>query len=280
MEQNSTERQLRNAEAVEPTLTPYAANMHQTQFASPRRTASRAARRASCSSPLGLSGLAAVSSFARATAAALPAGYNSTTSGYSSAASQSDWQHVRGYTSSASSGSSGSLSFRSDGSQISPRDFAENPLYEKNTMPKLCVALPAGPPPLSPWSWAMRNGVTTTAAHTVTPAGPAAVCGGVAPSRRDVEAFAKVRHDRREEVTELLMRGLVDVDARDAHGNTLLAAACQGGLKRMCKVLLRQGADINSQNDAGVSPVRWAIASKYVALADYLVSKGAVLDYY
>ena len=126
----------------------------------------------------------------------------------------------------------------------------------------------------------MRNGVTTTAAHTVTPAGPAAVCGGVAPSRRDVEAFAKVRHDRREEVTELLMRGLVDVDARDAHGNTLLAAACQGGLKRMCKVLLRQGADINSQNDAGVSPVRWAIASKYDALADYLVSKGAVLDYY
>lgn len=38
------------------------------------------------------------------------------------------------------------------------------------------------------------------------------------------------------------------IDARDAMGNTLLSIACQNNNKRIAKLCMRRGADINTQN--------------------------------
>jgi ankyrin repeat protein len=48
-------------------------------------------------------------------------------------------------------------------------------------------------------------------------------------------------------VEELFDRGL-PVNVRDRFGNTVLSIACQNGLKRMAKLTLRRGADINARN--------------------------------
>lgn len=40
----------------------------------------------------------------------------------------------------------------------------------------------------------------------------------------------------------------LNIDAMDATGNTLLSVACQNNNKRIAKLCLRRGADINTQN--------------------------------
>lgn len=61
------------------------------------------------------------------------------------------------------------------------------------------------------------------------------------------DIFSAARHNRVDSVAYLLDQG-VPVNSRDAHGNTILSIACQNGLKRMAKLALRRGININSQN--------------------------------
>eukprot|EP00935_MAST-01C_sp_MAST-1C-sp1_P002834 g2834.t1 len=61
------------------------------------------------------------------------------------------------------------------------------------------------------------------------------------------EIFSLTRHNKLTEVEELLDRG-VPVNVRDRHGNSILSVACQNGLKKMAKLALRRGADINARN--------------------------------
>jgi ankyrin repeat protein len=51
--------------------------------------------------------------------------------------------------------------------------------------------------------------------------------------------------------------------------------ACQQGNKRMVKVCLRWGANINAQNNQGQTPLHYTVAYNYEALTEYLTSKGA-----
>lgn len=70
--------------------------------------------------------------------------------------------------------------------------------------------------------------------------------GGI--TEKDIQdVWSLARHNRYKDVDALLQKGL-PVNVRDAHGNTILAIACQNGLKRMAKVALRCGADINARN--------------------------------
>lgn len=62
-----------------------------------------------------------------------------------------------------------------------------------------------------------------------------------------VNVWSLTRHNRYKEVQSLLDKGL-PVNVRDRHGNTILATACQNGLKRIAKIALRAGADINARN--------------------------------
>jgi hypothetical protein len=65
------------------------------------------------------------------------------------------------------------------------------------------------------------------------------------------QIFSLARHNRLEEVEALLNSG-IPVDILDAYGNTILHIACQNGLKKMAKVALRRGGNINAQNVSGI----------------------------
>ncbi|RHY24049.1 hypothetical protein DYB32_008993, partial [Aphanomyces invadans] len=64
---------------------------------------------------------------------------------------------------------------------------------------------------------------------------------------KPVDVFSLVRHNRVDDVKTVLDNGL-PVDITDENGNTLLIIACQNGLKRLTKELLRRGANINACN--------------------------------
>jgi ankyrin repeat protein len=65
------------------------------------------------------------------------------------------------------------------------------------------------------------------------------------------DVFSLARNNRYDALKQLAANGDLPVEVRDAKGNTLLLVACQNGLKRLVKLLLRHGADINAQNNAG-----------------------------
>jgi hypothetical protein len=67
----------------------------------------------------------------------------------------------------------------------------------------------------------------------------------------------------------------VDIDARDELGNTLLHVASQNGNKRVVKLALRRGANINLRNNGGNTPLHYAYAYGFEELGEYLKAKGA-----
>lgn len=64
-----------------------------------------------------------------------------------------------------------------------------------------------------------------------------------------------------------------DPNTTDEFGNTLLILAAQQGAKRMCKFLLRKGANINKQSIVGNTPLHYCYAYSNIALGEYLKSK-------
>ena len=66
-----------------------------------------------------------------------------------------------------------------------------------------------------------------------------------------------------------------DPNTTDEFGNTLLILAAQQGAKRMCKFLLRKGANINKQSIVGNTPLHYCYAYSNIALGEYLKAKGA-----
>ena len=67
----------------------------------------------------------------------------------------------------------------------------------------------------------------------------------------------------------------IPVNCSDKFGNTLLLLAAQQGSKRMCKFLLRRGANINAQNLSGNTCLHFCFCYDHSELAQYLISKGA-----
>jgi len=67
----------------------------------------------------------------------------------------------------------------------------------------------------------------------------------------------------------------IGVNTADTFGNTLLILAAQQGSKRMCKFLLRRGANINMQALSGNTALHYCYAYSQFALGEYLKSKGA-----
>lgn len=78
----------------------------------------------------------------------------------------------------------------------------------------------------------------------------------VAPPAPDNDIFSATRHNRIDSVTYMLDQGM-SVNSRDEQGNTILLIACQNGLKRMAKLALRRGADIDAQNVRVAMPVKF-----------------------
>jgi len=67
----------------------------------------------------------------------------------------------------------------------------------------------------------------------------------------------------------------IPINTADEFGNSLFILAAQTGSKRMCKFLLRRGANINLQNLTGNTAMHYCYAYAFHKLGDYLRSKGA-----
>ena len=75
-----------------------------------------------------------------------------------------------------------------------------------------------------------------------------------AKESKDLEMlFSWCRHGKYAEIEEFIQSpdNTLHIDTRDAAGNTLLLVSAQNGNKRIAKLCMRRGADINAQN------VRW-----------------------
>ena len=68
----------------------------------------------------------------------------------------------------------------------------------------------------------------------------------------------------------------ININQQDEKGNTLLILAIKQGLNTICKLLLKNGIDINIQNDNGNSALHYALSGKNFIMADELRKLGAV----
>lgn len=96
-------------------------------------------------------------------------------------------------------------------------------------------------------------------------------------SRRmgSVDIFSLARHGRVDEIEDMLMNG-TPVNQTDEHGNSILAIGSQNGSKRVVKLALRYGADINAVNNSGNTALHFCFRYGFSdTLGRYLMSKGA-----
>ncbi|KAG2521774.1 hypothetical protein JM16_006136 [Phytophthora kernoviae] len=68
------------------------------------------------------------------------------------------------------------------------------------------------------------------------------------------------------------------IDEKDSTGNTLLSVACQNNNKRIAKLCMRRGADINTQNLNGQSLLHYCHEYGFHDLMEYLMEKGTKDD--
>ena len=85
------------------------------------------------------------------------------------------------------------------------------------------------------------------------------------------------RHGKYEEIQEAITSPdwHHSIDSVDDKGNTLFITAAQNGNKRIAKLCLRRGADINGANLTGQTALHYAFAYGFEELGNYLISKGA-----
>jgi ankyrin repeat protein len=88
------------------------------------------------------------------------------------------------------------------------------------------------------------------------------------------DIFSFARHNKFSELETLFMEGL-NPDSKDEHGNTILIIAAQNNNKRIIKIALRYGAQINMQNMMGNTALHFAKEYKYDSIFEYLIQKGA-----
>lgn len=86
--------------------------------------------------------------------------------------------------------------------------------------------------------------------------------------------FSAARHGRHKEVEEALVAGFNPTFA-DTFGNTLFHVACQNGNKRIGKLAIKYGGDMDAQNIKGQTGLHFLFAYGYPDVAEYFIEKGA-----
>ncbi|KAJ1452494.1 hypothetical protein M885DRAFT_526843 [Pelagophyceae sp. CCMP2097] len=85
------------------------------------------------------------------------------------------------------------------------------------------------------------------------------------------------RHSRYRDIEDAMNQPdfVLPIDYQDALGNTLLSIAVQNGNKRISKICLRRGANVNLANNMKQTVLHFAYSFGFDDLAEYLKSKGA-----
>ena len=91
------------------------------------------------------------------------------------------------------------------------------------------------------------------------------------------QLFSWCRHGKYEEIETFFEDPDCNfpINSKDGLGNTLLSVAAQNGNKRISKLCLRNGSEINTQNLNGQSLLHYCIAYGFESLAEYFMQKGA-----
>ncbi|PRP89322.1 peptidase S41 [Planoprotostelium fungivorum] len=78
------------------------------------------------------------------------------------------------------------------------------------------------------------------------------------------------------ELVSLLLELGADVESRDITGCTPLVSAVFNGHLDACKVLIKRGnAEVNSQNRDGMTPLHWTVVEGHYSCAEFLIMHGA-----
>lgn len=101
------------------------------------------------------------------------------------------------------------------------------------------------------------------------------------PSRRRSEescypphVLSAARHGRYAEVEAALLGGFRP-NYKDSYGNTIFHIACQNGQRRIAKLVVKYGCDMNIQNQKGNTGLHFLFAYGYPDIAEYFLKKGA-----
>ena len=81
-----------------------------------------------------------------------------------------------------------------------------------------------------------------------------------------------------EAVVKLLLEKGADIESKDDYGRTPLSWAAEGGHKAVVKLLLEKGADMESKDDYGQTPLSWAAEGGHEAVVQLLLEKGADIE--
>jgi ankyrin repeat protein len=84
------------------------------------------------------------------------------------------------------------------------------------------------------------------------------------------------RHKKLAELEAALAMGpQVEVNVRDAAGNTPLIVACQNGHAAVAQLLVRHHADVRCANKKGNTALHFCFAYGFEELGEYLILQGA-----
>lgn len=87
--------------------------------------------------------------------------------------------------------------------------------------------------------------------------------------------FSFVRHNKVEKVKQFLQQEYSYLTETDENKNSLLHIACQNNHRRMAKLLVDQGIDVNIQNDRGNTALHYCYMYNFHQLAEYLMQHDA-----
>lgn len=91
----------------------------------------------------------------------------------------------------------------------------------------------------------------------------------------NVVVFSFVRHNRYEAVEELIQQDPSVLSYSDDKNNSLLHVACQNNNRRVAKLLIKAGINLNKQNKNGNTALHYCYAYAFTQLAEFLIAKGA-----
>lgn len=89
------------------------------------------------------------------------------------------------------------------------------------------------------------------------------------------KVFHAIEFNQIQVVEAYIKSHMLGSDVTDQYGNTLLSAASQFGCYDICDLLIKEGANVNTQNNQGNTPLHYAIAYNMASICDLLVENGA-----